>query len=996
MNNATWKKHFTYIPPSKKFQNQNAESSVASPAAGSKFSSYLPEVYAGQPQRRERYNQYDVMDADAEVNVSLDTIAEFCTQTEEQNPLPFTLEFNEDISETETTILHESLRQWVRLNKFNQRIFKIFRNTIKYGDQFFIRDPETNQWLWIDPAKVRSIIVNQAKGKKPEHYIVTDLDPNMQSLAATTPPPAYQQTTGLVARSPGPLTQSYARGDTATGRYVTGSQLTSFISSDDIVHISLSDGMDNNWPFGNSILEAIYKVYKQKELLEDSIIIYRVQRAPERRVFYIDVGNMPTHKAMAFVERVKNEIHQRRIPNRTGGGSSVMDASYNPLCLSLDTRIPLLDGRTLTLNELIVEYANGRENWTYSIHPETGEIVPGNITWAGITRTNTKVIKLILDNGKTLICTPDHKIPVWGKGYIEAKDILPIDSLMSFETRNKSLSTIDRDYVQVFDHKSKKWVFSHRLVGNFFKNINKHQEFTYLEENKEKLKTIIHHKDFNRFNNDPRNLQWMNKQDHLLYHSYLKQDYWKNAPATELARIKNKISNTLKIKFNMLSEAEKEVVRNKARTAQQLFVEKRKNDEAFAEKYNQKSRERRIEYFKTHQDHKNKWLASAKTWQENKPNQNKVYTHKMLQIIHNLAQKYNYKLIDIVKNEQYNEELLNEIRSNNKPDPSKKFKIQTNQITKQVILITLQHFGYKNWKDFKSKANVFNHKVVSIEWLSEKIDTGTITIDGKEKWHGHHNFAVDSGIFVKNSMLEDFFFATTAEGRGSKVETLPGGDQLGQIDDLLYFDNKLRRGLRIPSSYLPGGAEDGNTTYTDGRVGTAYIQEYRFAKFCKRLQELLTPSFDHEFKLYIKKKGINIDTSVFELRFNEPQSFSKYRQIEIDSAQINVFQPLSDIGYFSKRFLLKRFLNLKENEILENEKLWKEENPDKTGRTDAGVANESNVDLGDVGVGGGDFGADDLNLGEEPGGEAGGELGGEAGGELGGAAGGEPGGEITL
>ena len=79
------------------------------------------------------------------------------------------------------------------------------------------------------------------------------------------------------------------------------------------------------------VLEAIFKVYKQKELLEDAIIIYRVQRAPERRVFYIDVGNMPTNKAMAFIERVKNEIHQKRIPNKTGGGANIMDAAYNPL-----------------------------------------------------------------------------------------------------------------------------------------------------------------------------------------------------------------------------------------------------------------------------------------------------------------------------------------------------------------------------------------------------------------------------------------------------------------------------------------------------------------------------------------------------------------------------------------------------------------------------------------------------------------------------------------
>jgi hypothetical protein len=88
-----------------------------------------------------------------------------------------------------------------------------------------------------------------------------------------------------------------------------------------VVHISLSEGLDWFWPFGQSILEMIFKVFKQKELLEDAVLIYRTARAPERRVFKIDVGNMPSHMAMAFVERVKNEIHQRRIPSNTGGGS---------------------------------------------------------------------------------------------------------------------------------------------------------------------------------------------------------------------------------------------------------------------------------------------------------------------------------------------------------------------------------------------------------------------------------------------------------------------------------------------------------------------------------------------------------------------------------------------------------------------------------------------------------------------------------------------------
>jgi hypothetical protein len=307
------------------------------------------------------------------------------------------------------------------------------------------------------------------------------------------------------------------------------------VDSEHVVHLSLSEGLDNNFPFGNSLLEAVFKVFKQKELLEDAIIIYRTQRAPERRVFYIDVGNMPSHLAMQFVERVKTEIHQRRIPSATGGGTSVIDSAYNPL-----------------------------------------------------------------------------------------------------------------------------------------------------------------------------------------------------------------------------------------------------------------------------------------------------------------------------------------------------------------------------------------------------------------------------------STNEDYFFPQTAEGRGSKVETLPGGTNLGEIDDLKFFTNKLFRGLRIPSSYLPTGADDSNSQYNDGRVGTAYIQELRFNKYCERLQNLIVDEFDTEFKRYLLEKGINIDTSMFDLQLQQPMNFASYRQAELDNQRIGTFTQLSAVPEISKRYALSRFLGLSAEEMAENERLWREENDETLGARPT----ESTGELRSAGISGANIDAD--------------------------------------
>ena len=187
---------------------------------------------------------------------------------------------------------------------------------------------------------------------------------------------------------------------------------------------------------------------------------------------------------------------------------------------------------------------------------------------------------------------------------------------------------------------------------------------------------------------------------------------------------------------------------------------------------------------------------------------------------------------------------------------------------------------------------------------------------------------VDAG-YNPLSINEDYFFPQTAEGRGSKVEILPGGTNLGEIDDLKYFTNKLFRALRIPSSYLPTGSDDGGSNFNDGRVGTAYIQELRFNKYCERLQSLMNGPFDTEFKMYLHAKGINIDSNIFDVKFNPPQNFASYRQAEMDTARVNTFATMVGVPFLSKRFAMKRFLGLTQEEIAENETQWKEENIDE-------------------------------------------------------------------
>ena len=571
----SWEKHFQKVNINANYYGQaqqNFNDHLAFSQSNSHvnmFASWLPDIYSGQPNRVERYGQYDSMDLDTEVACALDTIADSCTQEDAETSMALELILSDDADSEDAIVLNEMLRQWYETNDWKKRIWGLFRNMIKYGDQVMIRDPETFKLTWVHPADVESIVVDEAKGKEPDSYLIKNISINFQNLVATDP---------LVARIPNtignapnlngniPGFNSPAMTNSILGNNGTGQSQTFQVNAAHVIHFTLSQGVDSSWPFGVSVLENVFKTYKQKELLEESVLIYRVQRAPERRIFKIHTGKLPPHKANAFLERTKNEIHQKRIPNRAGG-TSVVDATYNPM-----------------------------------------------------------------------------------------------------------------------------------------------------------------------------------------------------------------------------------------------------------------------------------------------------------------------------------------------------------------------------------------------------------------------------------SMLEDYFFAVGEDGKGSSVETLDGGQQLGEIDDLKYFNHKMRIGLRIPDSYMPSMNDGGGAMFNDGRIGTAYIEEYRFSRYCERLQNMFSDPLDQEFKMFCINRGVNIHASLFQLRLVKPQNFSKYRQIELDSALIGAFTNIRDTRYISKRMLLTKYLGWSNDDVLLNEKWWAEENqkgkagvPEPSGggggmlnSADAPIDSGADMDMEPTDDGGDDTGA------PPEGGAEGGAPGGEA------------------
>lgn len=272
----------------------------------------------GAAERLRKYSEYDVMDADVDIARALDVIAEeICGNVPKQNlPLELKIDGGPEIGMTNTqaVTVKAALKTWCRLQEWNDRLFPTARNLVKFGDCFFLRPKKLGKKMqFVHARNVTGAVVNESD--------ITDIKQwEIQGDTKNAAGGMFQQGFGGI------------QGADKENGSMYGTVRFDF---DDVVWFSLYNDMSDEAPFGVSILKSIFKTFKQKELLEDAILIYRIQRAPERRVFYIDVGKTPPHLIPSHLEQLKNEIRQKKIPS-TMGGKSQVDSVYNAQSMNED------------------------------------------------------------------------------------------------------------------------------------------------------------------------------------------------------------------------------------------------------------------------------------------------------------------------------------------------------------------------------------------------------------------------------------------------------------------------------------------------------------------------------------------------------------------------------------------------------------------------------------------------------------------------------------
>ncbi|MEO6302698.1 MAG: portal protein [Bacteroidia bacterium] len=269
----------------------------------------------------------------------------------------------------------------------------------------------------------------------------------------------------------------------------------------EIVHFKNIEDIETQ-PYGTSILRSIVDTWRRIILMREALIIYRITRAPQRYLFKIDTTGMDPDAALLYAEEIKKQLYKKPMVNPFTGE---IDFKYNPLPVLHSTRIKLLDGRILTIKEIAEEYEAGKTNYVYSVQDNTHEVVAGKVVWCGKNYTADKLIKVWLDDNSYITTAPEHPFILRNGAKVRADKLKEGQSLMPFYSDEKPVWG-SSTYTRVYNPSNGEFEFTHRLIAK------------EIEKSKDEYKTI-HHKDFNRYNNRPDNLQWVDFFEHSKMHS---------------------------------------------------------------------------------------------------------------------------------------------------------------------------------------------------------------------------------------------------------------------------------------------------------------------------------------------------------------------------------------------------------------------------------------------------------------------------------------------
>ena len=246
----------------------------------------------GSYDRMARYSDFQEMEYTPEIASALDIYAEESVAPDELGNVLHIYSENQQINR----ILHELFYDTLNVN-FNLTAW--VRNMCKYGDFFLFNDVSPDQGV----INVYPIAVNEIERE-----------------------------------------EGFDKDDPLAVRFRWMTQGNQILENWQVSHFRIL-GNDAFLPYGTSVLEAARRIWRQLILIEDAMLVYRIVRAPDRRVFYIDVGNIPPEEIPNYMEQAQAQLKKNQVVDKTTGR---VDLRYNPLSVDEDYFLPVRGSSTGT------------------------------------------------------------------------------------------------------------------------------------------------------------------------------------------------------------------------------------------------------------------------------------------------------------------------------------------------------------------------------------------------------------------------------------------------------------------------------------------------------------------------------------------------------------------------------------------------------------------------------------------------------------------------